>query len=239
MSICNGIDNLIRYHLSLSRLDAKDLLKAMLICLEANWTISPRRLAGKRPSVQNWRFQPKLTIAAHNESPEKTLEKAIVNNPHLVGWVNQVPTASGLFDQHSDKHRNVDLVRRLEPRRYEFIELKVGSDTPHYAALEILLYAALYIFSRLHYTEAEKQAQELLQAEMIHLRVLAPQAYYRSGVNLGELTLPLNEGLQAIIKTRNLDWQMDFKFLVFPPTFIWPCDQETLRRAVAEIILVS
>src|SRR5262245_62090909 len=108
MSIYGGLDVIIQHYLSKPNLDAKGLIEAMVACLETNWAISPRRQAGKRPSPKNWRFEAQLAIASHNQSPEKTLEKAIVGC--LKDWANQVPTASGLFGQYSDTHRNIDLV---------------------------------------------------------------------------------------------------------------------------------
>src|SRR5690349_862298 len=129
MSICDGIPEIIQAHTAGPNPDIGALLEAMLARVEANWAVSPNRLAGKRPSAQNWRFQSMLGIAAHNQSPEKTLEKAIARLVQHDGWVNQVPTASGLFQASRDKSRNIDLVRRVAARSYEFIELKVHSDT--------------------------------------------------------------------------------------------------------------
>src|SRR6266849_5979383 len=75
----------------------------------------------RKPSPANWRFEPQLHIAEHNKSAEKILEKAIARV--LPGWVNQVPTASGLASSRRDRHRNIDLVHRIDPRPGKLLNL--------------------------------------------------------------------------------------------------------------------
>jgi hypothetical protein len=210
------------------------LLRAMVGQIEANWAVSPRRLAGKRPSPQNWRFRAMPGIAAHNESPEKTLEKAIVHTEPDTNWANQVPTASGLYQSHRDRHRNIDLFRRRGPGTYDFIELKVGSDMPTYAAMEVVQYAALYSFARRHYTAHERGQHDLLQADTIHLRVLAPFSYYRRQP-VAALERSIDLGLAAFCAAAALAWTMDFAFLAFPVSFVWPCGAEELQAALQGI----
>jgi hypothetical protein len=234
MSICDGLPALIQAHMSAPVLDIAALLRVMVGQIEVNWAASPRRRAGKRPSPQNWRFRPMLAIAAHNPSPEKTLEKAIVATAPDASWANQVPTASGLYEAHRDRHRNIDLVRRRGPGAYDWIELKVGSDTPSYAATEVLQYAALYTFARRHYTDAERAQHELLQAQTIHLRVLAPDDYYRRGP-VTALERSINRGLAAFCAAEALEWTMDFAFLAFPARFVWPCGAAELQAALGDI----
>ena len=174
------------------------------------------------------------TIAAHNQSPEKTLEKAIVTLEPPGIWANQVPTASGLYEGHRDRHRNIDLVQRSAPGEYAFIELKVGSDTPSYAAMEVLQYAALYTFARRHYTDDECVQHALLQAETIHLRVLAPRSFYGKEPIDG-LERSITEGLAAFCAPESCAWMMDFAFLAFPTGFVWPCGAEELQTALQGI----
>jgi len=238
MSICNGVDVILKRYEKVAsdhiqNLNVDSLMAEMLARVEMNWQISPRHLAEKRPSKENWRLERKLDIAPHNESPEKTLEKAIAK---LTDWYNQIPTASGLYDQHSDKLRNIDLVHQLSPAHFEFIELKVTSDTPEKAAMEILQYAVLYVFACLHYTEAEKQAKELLGATQVYLRVLAPPAYYWGSNNLQELATRFNIGLSAFSETVRAGCQMDFAFWAFPKDFVWPCGEDDLRFAMSRIV---
>jgi hypothetical protein len=72
-------------------------------------------------------------------------------------------------------------VHNLAHGVWEFIELKVNSDTPLYAAMEILQYGLLFLFSRHHQQELQYDtSKELLQATQIHLKVLAPSRYYTS-----------------------------------------------------------
>ena len=78
-------------------------------------------------------------------------------------------------------------------------KLKVGSDTPLYAAMEVLQYGLLYVFSRqyrdeLHYTDD----RPLLKARRIDLKVLAPAAYYGE-YRIDWLVRALNRGLEALV----------------------------------------
>lgn len=254
MSICNGIDEIIDRHFKITDIgkpphyqrkssclhlssegqpdgfDSEQMFFEMLGCLEKNWAISPRRTYAN-PSDENWRFQKQLHISKKNTSQEKILEKEIAKIASE-NWVNQVPTASGLWDRKSDKHRNIDLVHRLVPKQYEFIELKVASDNPLKAAMEILLYGILYILSRIHYDTEQKQTKELLQAETIHLRILAPFEFYNE-YNLGWLETTLNSGLKSFIS--NIDkvkCDMDFQFETFPEDF----DVKTIQNKCLDAI---
>lgn len=256
MSIYEGIDDIIDSALGLSDIgsrsphynhkrsclrlstgppsgfDTLHLLKSMLSRLERNWTNSPRRRRAE-PSDKNWHWKKQLTISAQNRSPEKTLEKRIVQ---LTGaeWVNQIPTASGLYAASRDRQRNVDLVQQIDDGRYQLIELKVDSDTPLKAAIEITQYAVFYVFARLHYSAHQQAAKKLLRAKTLHLRVLAPRPYY-AGYHLGWLVPALNKGLAVFPLEYGLPLQMDFDFLWFPPTFVWPCSDEESLAAVRAI----
>jgi hypothetical protein len=171
------------------------------------------------PSQKNWRLQKIPAISANNRSPEKRLEKAIAQD---LGerWTNQMPTASGLVTS-GERQRNIDLVYRRDVREFEFIELKVGSDTPFFAAIEILKNGMTYLFSRryrerLGYRESD---QAPLWADVIHLRVLAPVEYFH-GYNFGWLERFLNRSLAALVDPM-LDGSlhMDFNFERFSMSF--------------------
>jgi len=252
MSICQGIDEIIDRHLSVADIgkaphyvhktsclrlskeplkgfNAQRMLSEMLECLEKNWEQSPRRKYAD-PSNENWRFEKQLHISPKNTSQEKIIEKKMAITASK-DWVNQVPTASGLYDRKSDRHRNIDLVHRLESKRYEFIELKIKSDNPLKAAMEILLYGMLYIFSRRHYAFSQKQNKELLQAEIIHLRVLAPLIFY-DRYNLAWLEAKLNSGLKSFLLVLNdIKFKMDFCFEAFPADFDLDNSQNNLLDA--------
>jgi len=166
---------------------AANLLTKIYDQIENNWE---GRLRKKSPSKQNWRFQQNKKVDK-NPSLEVQLERAIVNInqdmwPDAKNWANQVPTASGLWDHKCDKRRAIDLVH-VSPGQnnydtVEFIELKVNRSAGHpvYAAIEVLLYGMLYVFSRRRLKELEYDLtkQPLLQAKAIHLVVLAPFEYY-------------------------------------------------------------
>lgn len=118
-------------------LDAAILLDRMYQRVVKNWDRSECR------STLLWRSFAKTDIAAHNASPEKTLEKAIAEWAR--DWFNQIPAASGLLIHVEEKHRNVDLGHFVAPGHLELIELKVGphADTPLKAAFEIVGYGRL------------------------------------------------------------------------------------------------
>jgi hypothetical protein len=204
--------------------NCRSMLDEILLQIETNFLA---RKAARPPSAQNWRFEKKLEISADNKSPEKTLEKTIAR---IAGpdWVNQVPTSSGLSTSSNDKHRNIDLVYRRDPLRYEFIELKVGSDTPLYAAIEILLNGALYLFARTHLSGGAPPLNAPLLAQHLHLRVLAPAPYYER-FQLGWLQTSISGTLQEKVSADSrLPETMDFAFCKFPESFEWPCSDDTL-----------
>lgn len=181
---------------------------------------------GRSPSEENWRFKEKPDISPDNKSLEKTLEKAIAR---LCGddWVNQVPTAAGLVGS-GERQRNLDLVHRLSETQYDLIELKVGSDTPLYAAMEILKNGLVFLYSRrrrdaLGYT---KSKNPILWAEHATLVVLAPYAFYardqRGRYDFGWLRDGIRAGLSSLVDVdRDARLHLDFRFERFPKEFDW------------------
>ena len=152
--------------------------------------------------------------------------------------MNQVPTASGLVSATSDRSRNLDLVCQSAPGRFEFIELKFKSDNPLFAAIEILKAGVLYIFAR-SLTSKDSESP-LLKAKAVHLRVLAPLAYYR-GHRLDWLETAFSTGLQNAVNKRSGSqaFTMDFMFGAFPANFEWPCSDEALVSSLAQRAPVS
>jgi hypothetical protein len=73
-----------------------------------------------------------------------------------------------------------------------------------------------------------------LQADTIHLRVLAPAAYYRREP-VAALDRSINQGLAAFCSAAALAWRMDFAFLAFPANFVWPCGAADLQAALQRI----
>jgi len=212
--------------------DAAQLLQEAYARLRLNLEASPR-FARSGASPENWRFEKKLGDSPHNKSPEVTLERAIVR---ALGddWCNQVPAASGLWNAVADKRRAIDLVRRIGPQHFELIELKVASDTPLRAAVEIVQYGLLYILARDVHSEATKAAGHLLRAKEVHLRVLAPAAYY-APYALGWLEHDLDIGLRTLASQRiGGSLLVSFSFDAFPDGFCWPCPANVLVEHVRQ-----
>lgn len=218
-----------------------DLLNEVYAQIENNWKA---RLYKKHPSKENWRFEPEPKISPQNKSLEIQLQRAIVKIEQNIQlnakkWTNHVPTASGLWDHKCDKHRAIDLAHVYPDQNHcdtvEFIELKVNriAGYPVYAAIEVLLYGMLYIFSRRHLEEWEYDVTEqpLLQAKTIHLIVLAPFKYY-AGYQFEWLEREITNGLRRFIQKPE-GYTMDFKFQAFP----WDCSFEKSIPDEALIII--
>jgi hypothetical protein len=121
--------------------EAATLVPMLFKVMNQNWNTAIQ--TGHRShSLKNFRWHlPQTKLADHNRSPEVTLERAFMRALVEAGrndWSNQVPLISGIAGSHAFKKRAVDLVHRHEDGSFEFVELKVNSDTPIYAAVEIL-----------------------------------------------------------------------------------------------------
>jgi hypothetical protein len=203
---------------------------------------------GKVRSNENWRFEQQSKLDPRNLDPEVVLEKTIAGLG-LCDWANHVPTSSGLMiDGRADPQRAIDLVHRDSAGVYDFIELKVASDTPLYAAMEVVTYACLYVFSRVYLSELgyDRQENELLKAKSIKLRVLAPLRFYNRfrkrtpsrPFNLKWIEEVIPTGFEEFISRRtslNSDLIKDFMFEAFPTDFEWnPAapDSNTVKDAL-------
>ncbi len=174
----------------------------------------------KAPSKHNWDLIPRRRPSADRDKLEVTLERDIVD---LEGtsWSAQVPTSSGLWDQKQAKRSAIDLIHKCADDSYEFIELKIKSNTPLFAAIEILVYGIIYIYSRIYAESLGYKVEEkpLLKAKQIHLKILAPEGYY-ANCNLDWLERKLTHGLSDFLIAREChDFQMDLKFEAFPEWF--------------------
>ena len=186
-------------------LDGAVLIRKIFDQIQSNW-----HKGKSRSNNQNWRWEPNPEIADKNKSREVFLERLIIKTQVGADWVNQVPVASGLTSRAGGR-RAIDLVHRGENDWYELIELKVdhGGGTPLFAAMEILQYGVLYIFSREKAQELGYEGIELLKAKGINLRVLAPADYY-APYNLLWLEKSIDSGLASFLSKFN--FKMDFKF---------------------------
>lgn len=202
----------------LVRLDGKALIEEILKQVKSNWH------GGESTGTKNWRWEKQTQIDPKNRSQEVCLERLIVNTTSD-NWVNQVPMASGLT-RGGDRRRAIDLAHRCGDGWYELIELKVDqkAGSPLFAATEILQYGLLYAFYRvnLQVLEPKKlktEKAELLGATGIHLKVLAPESYYKNrkgeDYRLGPLKGMINDGLKSFLTGKKFGFKMDFEFQKF------------------------
>lgn len=228
-SLVDGVDALVarklnvislRHRGALRKLPAvlpDDLVDAVAACVAANWAAS-RAAERVGSSRENWRWRaPQLAVNSANRSPEVMLERAIVNSDDRIGrrqWANQVPVASGLVIGAGDRRRAIDLVYQHAPGHFELIELKIASDTPLYAAVEIISYAAIWLQARV--IQAADRS-DLLNAWRIDLRVLAPAAYYRP-YDLSHLDRALARQTAALGERNGVE--LSFAFNALPDELI-------------------
>ncbi len=111
---------------------------------------------------------------------------------------------------------------RFRDKQAAFVELKWASDTPVYAAFEILLYGLAFVFSFTHREKLGYQSCSLMVVNEVALEVLAPHDFY-SGYKLGWLQRGLDQAVRTLSKEK-LDgrFSMGFEFLTFPPNFELP-----------------
>lgn len=188
---------------------ALTFLEASYAQIHANWLAAI--VAGyTNPSKENWRWKRHPNLGANNSSPELQLERAIVNACGE-NWSNQMPTASGLTGPATDKRAAVDLVLREDSTSYSFIELKVNSDTPLFAAVEIIKYGLLFVWSKVNQNVLgyERKRQPVLAANTVTLGVLAPADYY-SNFELTDMASVLTSGLVEFGKQHGVSLRFEF-----------------------------
>jgi hypothetical protein len=197
--------------------------------INRNWA-NAVRTGESSYSKKNWRWKRHLETSAGNPSAEITLERAIVS---ALGedWSNQMPTASGLVGPNANKRSCVDLVWRKNPGSYTFFELKVESDTPLYAAIEILLYGLLFVWSRNNQADLkyDTEIQPVLKASKIELCSLAPRKFY-SDYDLKNLSESLNQGFSTFQHLGDLE--LSFNFAQFGSTINSKSEPEKIVAAI-------
>jgi hypothetical protein len=156
-----------------------------------------------------------------NDSLEKQFEKAVAaQRPE---WVNMIPVASGVLPGVEEGGRRIDLARECGEGEYEFLELKLGKncDTPLHAAIELIGYGLIYLFSRENWNRLGYDPRNpLLSAVRICLRVVAPMASYLPG-SLLAFQEAVNRGLVDLVAVRFPGLDMDFYFEQLPEDFDW------------------
>ena len=197
--------------------DFERLVLQLYELIETNWS-------GRIPSKENWRTERQTRLDSDNRSPEVLLERAIAllgDEGLLSDWFNQIPVASGLINDQADKRAAVDLMR-LRDKKVAFVELKWASDTPVYAALEILLYGLAFVFSFEHREKLGYQGCPLMVVNDVALEVLAPREFY-TGYKLGWLQRGLDQAARTLSAKKSAGTiMMSFNFLTFPRNFELP-----------------
>jgi len=117
--------------------------------------------------------------------------------------------ASGLVAGAGDRRRAIDLVRRHGENHFELIELKIASDNPLYAAVEIVGYACLWFLAR---NDRPANSSALLDAERVDLTVLAPPAYF-ARFTIAEIEGRFDEGVRALGSGMGVNMSFGFRKL--------------------------
>ena len=221
--------------------DAEEMLRALVKQIRKNLNERDEKLIGN--SSENWREGGKHikdNLSAHNTSKEILLERNIAqflkkefgDDSH---WWNQMPIASGLVKATADRRRAIDLVHRHDPdgKRYDFVELKIESDTPIIALMEILRYGLVYLVLRKKrdwLPEASRE-QPVFNAAHVGLCVLAPKSYYDNfKFDLSWLQDKINNALAQIINEPQLDLILKMEINSYWPVQLEKWDKEILER---------
>ena len=124
--------------------------------------LSSRKLT---PSKKLWVPRVRFDWSTDHETAEVPLERSVAGlfrlyrlllteNPQADPvWFNQIPVSSGII-QHGKGSRAIDLVCRRSRGQYDFVELKfpkgAPTETPLFAALEVLKYGLIYLYVLCH-----------------------------------------------------------------------------------------
>jgi len=155
----------------------------------------------------NWVWRDAQSVPT-TSSPEVRLEREVIAQGGLDDWTYQMSTASGLHGPTSGRRRAIDLVHRPGDGHYEFIELKVNSDQPLYAAFEILGYGLAYLHARRNGQRGAGR-HDVMNARRIDLVILGPNEWYIHSRRRGDgtrfdmepLAASINAGLAEVLRT--------------------------------------
>jgi hypothetical protein len=210
--------------------DGEDFIQSLFELLRENWL---RALPTANASPQNFRwYVPQCHIADRNISPEVTLERALIRAVVDSGrkdWSNQVPVVSGIAGSRAYKRQAIDLVHCLPDGSFEFVELKIASDTPLYATIEIVLHGLIWLLSRRNKAQLRYPANLILDTPALQLSTLAPAKFY-AGLTSSGLAGAIDRGVRALGMRYNVT--MGFCQMAFPEDFHWPAaieDRELLN----------
>lgn len=126
-----------------------------------------------------WRYKE----PGETKSEEVLLERAVAIMDNNL-WACQMSTSSGVEGPNLHRRRAIDLVRSFGSRQYAFVELKVDSDNPLYAAFEILGYALSYLHAKAKSKANARRGSgnhDVFDATHIELTILGPEKWYSYG----------------------------------------------------------
>lgn len=205
-------------------------LDAAYTQIHQNW-LDAIKAGYTKPSKENWRWKRHLNMSPKNNSPETKLERAIID---ACGdnWSNQIPVASGLVGQNADRRVAIDLAHREDPTTFSLIELKVASDNPLFATIEILMYGLVFVWSKNNREKLgyDLRTQPVLAADNVTLGVLAPASYY-DRFDLTELATALNNALGEF-GVQN-DIALRFEFCELGADYAEDSESECVRSAIS------
>lgn len=154
----------------------------------------------------NWTLRRVEEIGEDNTSPEVILERHIVRTLGK-DWSNMIPVASGTYSRKGLGRASIDLAK-VDGDAVEFIELKVGSDNPFHAAMELAAYALMWIQARAdadgpnHFGyRKDGKRRPALDYDRVRWTVLAPQGFYKD-FTLSPFEAALETGLNAVAQRR-------------------------------------
>jgi hypothetical protein len=184
---------------------------------------------------KNWVLRVEKGYTPHpTQRLEKQLQKETAICLENEGWGNDVPTSSGLINK-GGRQMNIDLVHRVD-EGFEFIELKLESNTPYEAALQALRYGAVYMLYRLETDLARRfKGNAMMRAKRIVMEVLAPYHYFSGGeIDLRGLETQLDQEVETFGKLPDSLVALSFRFMAFAPDFNYQpgMDCELIRKAV-------
>lgn len=201
-------------------IDGKAFVQSLFDLLRENWL---HALPNARVSRQNFRWRdPQLRISDRNSSLEVTLERALIRaavNSGRVDWSNQVPVVSGIAGARAYKRQAIDLVHDLQDCGFEFVELKIKSNTPLHATIEVLIYGLFWLLSRQSKIALGYPDNPILDAPVLQLSTLAPADFYVR-LNPSGLADAIDRGVHALGQRHGVT--MRFRQMAFPQTFRWP-----------------
>ncbi|WP_428305441.1 hypothetical protein [Lacipirellula sp.] len=209
----------------------ENLIDRMSHCCEAAWR-SATELQHRRVSADSWGCTKHLELCEDNPSSEVVLERLLARlTPG--NWWNQVPVDAGSLDGQG--RRKIDLVHRSGDR-YSIVELKVNSNTPLSAAIQVIQYGVAYLLFRqcvlpdlLERGDADSPA--IMQATELDLVVLAPTQYYDRFASshgwLESFERQMDSQLAGSAARQAVGISMTFRFESFPRDFAWPLNLAT------------